>query len=74
MRAPSLLRHPDPFSPHPGLVQHGSFLSDTDPIVRDTEFLEWLDEYGSMSRLCDDLHPVGTMRADGPCPETPPHS
>jgi len=48
LRAPSLSRVPNPFSPCSGLLEHGSYLSAAAAEDADTEVLDWLDEYGSM--------------------------
>lgn len=74
LRAPSLARCPNPFSPCTGLVQHGSFLLAAASSAADVEHLDWLDEYGTMTIVYDGV-PVGIIRepTDGPlCPPGSP--
>ena len=74
LRAPSLARCPNPFSPCTGLVQHGSFLLAAASSAADVEHLDWLDEYGTMTIVYDAV-PVGIIGepTDGPlCPPGSP--
>ena len=73
LRAPSLARCPNPFSPCTGLVQHGSFLLAAASSAADVEHLDWLDEYGTMTIVYDGA-PVGIIGEPTDGPLSPPGS
>ena len=59
LRAPSLTRIPNPFSPCDHILEHGSFLSAAAQAAADVDVLDWLDQYGTNEGTFEE--PAGIM-------------